>query len=853
MVALLLLAAVLSLSSGCEPYSQARDEHAANLVLDTAREAGFPVRLVAANSASDFPAVVARERSQDPWSTLLVYAGSDCQVDAGVKLAAESAHELAARCRSNGGGPSEPAPLFLARSFVENLEKTHGIKPLEADSSFRSGISPANDYLLALVIGFSILGISIWLTLSKRTRASLDRARSALLARLRPPPSTEKNDAQTPPLRTGLLLILALLAIGGAYVSTLSSPFMWDDRQLILEEIIDGNATPGDAFMHPFWRSTETGIGYRGFFRPLTTLSFVVDAQLGGGNSTVFHLTNILLHLGVVLLGFVLARRLGARRLPALLAVLCFGLAPRLTEDVAWISGRTDVLAALFGLGALCCYPFRLLPAPRHVLPRICSSATLLGLGLLAKEVALAFLVVVALDEIIYRRRHSDAGAIAPRALPFVAVIAIYLGLRFHVLGSVLSTDAEYAYGGSRWLAGLEALGRYGTMLLNFMGSATQIGFLPSRVWSLVALGAGVGVAIVLWTLSSAKRISSSKLPSPGGATLLGWLAIAALVPVLHVVPLPANVVAADRFLYVPLLGLSLVTAIVASRCNPVWRSRAVLLVLPFAGLSAGGTLIRNQDYASEVSFWVRAVVSTRAENTLPVRELANVYFRAQAHDLAAGLYMRALREERQHFVLDARWRQDPLGQLSNAESALGNYQEAIRLGQKLLATGLATPRQVHNLALAYLHVEDFENARRLSELALAQSPEYSPARQTLERLPDLEKERAALEELPPSSRDAARARYYARIGARIEAQRAYAAFLDHPRLDAQTKASSWEYLILFGDASVLQSVAARHPVNDPLLQAALESRLSIANEIAASLPSVRPYLARYDALELGL
>ncbi len=46
------------------------------------------------------------------------------------------------------------------------------------------------------------------------------------------------------------------------------------------------------------------------------------------------------------------------------------------------------------------------------------------------------------------------------------------------------------------------------------------------------------------------------------------WLAFIAIAPVLHVVPLAVNVVAADRFLYVPLIGLTLAGAVAWSRAS---------------------------------------------------------------------------------------------------------------------------------------------------------------------------------------------------------------------------------------------------------------------------------------------
>src|SRR5439155_12047431 len=90
--------------------------------------------------------------------------------------------------------------------------------------------------------------------------------------------------------------------------------------------------------------------------RPLVVASFRFDAALGGA-ADQFHSTNLLVHLvACALLAFVAARA-GASGGAAVLAALVWGLAPRLTESVAWISGRTDVFAGALVLAAIALSP----------------------------------------------------------------------------------------------------------------------------------------------------------------------------------------------------------------------------------------------------------------------------------------------------------------------------------------------------------------------------------------------------------------------------------------------------------------------------------------------------------------
>ncbi len=87
---------------------------------------------------------------------------------------------------------------------------------------------------------------------------------------------------------------------------------------------------------------------------PLTTLSFAVEYHFFGLNPFAYHLTNLLLHLGVTVLLFVVANRwFGFSPLAAALAALVFGIHPMHVESVAWITERKDVLYAFFYLAAV--------------------------------------------------------------------------------------------------------------------------------------------------------------------------------------------------------------------------------------------------------------------------------------------------------------------------------------------------------------------------------------------------------------------------------------------------------------------------------------------------------------------
>jgi tetratricopeptide (TPR) repeat protein len=96
------------------------------------------------------------------------------------------------------------------------------------------------------------------------------------------------------------------------------------------------------------------------YYRPMLTLSYLVDQRISGTASFGFRLTNVILHAANVVLLFVIARLLCASA-PAgetisFLSAVLFAIHPVAVESVSWISGRTDLLAVLWSLASLFCY-----------------------------------------------------------------------------------------------------------------------------------------------------------------------------------------------------------------------------------------------------------------------------------------------------------------------------------------------------------------------------------------------------------------------------------------------------------------------------------------------------------------
>ncbi len=92
------------------------------------------------------------------------------------------------------------------------------------------------------------------------------------------------------------------------------------------------------------------GIFYMGNYHPLTLLSLGLDNFLWDKDPWGWHLSNLILHSLNTGLLYLLARKLGAAPLTAFLTAICWTCLPVLTEPIAWVSSRKDLLYSFFGL-----------------------------------------------------------------------------------------------------------------------------------------------------------------------------------------------------------------------------------------------------------------------------------------------------------------------------------------------------------------------------------------------------------------------------------------------------------------------------------------------------------------------
>ena len=241
----------------------------------------------------------------------------------------------------------------------------------------------------------------------------------------------------------GIYAVFPVIIAVISSINTLNNYFAADDLEQVLgNTFIKRLGNLPAAFTTSVWSFTAADIAFTvdTYFRPLFSSLFALNYALFGTNPVGWHLISVLVHAGVTLLVFAVAREITERNWVALLTAALFAVHPAHAESVAWVSGVTDPLMALLLLPAFYFYLRFRKRGAKHLL----GIALVFFLGaLLSKETAVALPLVVAYCEVCQFKVEESFERRLVRAATLLALFAIptaiYLMMRYNALGTLLN------------------------------------------------------------------------------------------------------------------------------------------------------------------------------------------------------------------------------------------------------------------------------------------------------------------------------------------------------------------------------------------------------------------------------
>jgi len=444
----------------------------------------------------------------------------------------------------------------------------------------------------------------------------------------------------------------------------------WDDPNYITQ---NRWVRAGLSWQNIIWAFTT---GHAPYWHPLTWLSHMADVSLFGLNPAGHHLSSLSIHIvNSVLLFWLLRYATGAFWRSALAASL-FSLHPLRVESVAWVAERKDVLSGLFWLLSLWFYIAYARTGQRS---KYLGSLALYACALMAKPMAVTLPVVLLLADFWPLQRipwsrlgeRKMAVALLREKVPFGALAAVCSVITVMLQQYAMASVQALPIG----LRIENAFVSYSTYLIKTAWPANLSALypLPNSIPLLSIAGSILFLVLVSWGgIRAAERRPY---------ILFGWLwYLVTLVPVIGVVQV-GNQAMADRFVYIPLIGIFVIIAwalpdsLASTRAGRTAVGIAIGLVLVGCGWAAHQQV---QYWKTSTALWTHTI-NTTGNNYLARKHLADLLWEQGKSGEAAAQYREAIRINpnvaEAHVGLGA-----ALLELGNREEATSQYREALKL-----------------------------------------------------------------------------------------------------------------------------------------------------------------------------
>jgi len=459
--------------------------------------------------------------------------------------------------------------------------------------------------------------------------------------------------------------------------------------------------------------------GYAGNWHPLTWLSLMLDVDLFGADPVGPHLTNVLLHAATTVLLFLVLQRMmglrssqsvGARAAlsgtlwPSAFVAAVFAIHPLRVESVAWVSERKDVLSGLFFMLTLWAYAKYVSEARRaanaereesgitpgrgetkrrrdHTSRYYLLCLFLFALGLMSKPILVTVpLVLLLLDYWPLGRLQPDA----PRAISDIFRQLTIEKIPFLLLSAVscLATVFALPHNIARIeqippvLRSYNAVISYVIYLKKMVYPVQLVVFYPYSANEMLAWKAGLGMVLLAGICVGFFRLRHKR-----PYLLVGWLwYLGMLVPVIGLLQAGGQA-RADRYTYLPQIGICIIVAWGASDMLPSWRYRRQLFGIAasimIAALMACAS-IQTSFWRNSESLWTHTLACI-SRNYIAHNNLAMVLVgQGQSAD-AFRHFQRAL-EINPHFVEAHNSLGIMLAEQGQSAEAIRHFQKAIEL-----------------------------------------------------------------------------------------------------------------------------------------------------------------------------
>lgn len=390
--------------------------------------------------------------------------------------------------------------------------------------------------------------------------------------------------------------ILLFGAVAIVFLPTLRQGFITYDDPVYVTQ--NPHVTGGLTAANAAWALTTNEASN---WHPLTWLSHMADCSLFGLKPWGHHLTNILLHALSAVALFTALRRMTGAPWRSLLVAAFFGLHPLHVESVAWISERKDVLSTVLEMLALLAYAVRS-ERIRDGAPGAQAfygiSLLFFALSLTAKQMPVTLPCLLLLADFWPLGRWSQTDRpgkwrLVLEKIPYFVVAALAALATVHAQrrGGTVASSEEFPIAVRVSNALIAYCGYLGKCILPRHLSI----FYPSFAEQ-PALWKPVLSALFLIAVTVIAALQARRRPY----LIVGWLwFLGTLLPVIGIIQVGGQSMA-DRYSYVPLIGIFIVAVWGAGEVAQAWSASSAA-----AGVFAAATVgVLAVSTSRQIGYW---------------------------------------------------------------------------------------------------------------------------------------------------------------------------------------------------------------------------------------------------------
>lgn len=519
-------------------------------------------------------------------------------------------------------------------------------------------------------------------------------------------------------------LFLILIFTAALYSNTFDNELTyWDDNRYVTDNprIKDLSISGVIDIFDPRDITQDSSLALPEYL-PLTTLVHAVAYSIGGLNPAPYHAANLLLYLLNIVLLYYFLNLLTGSYLTSLLSTLIFSVLTVHVESVTWVAATKDTLSFAFLMGSFILY-IKYVRADGRKAFFYAASVTLFFIGLLAKSLIVTMPALLIFYDLCFEKKRFKI----LDKIPYFIIGGLMMYLYLHVNKEF--TETEYMTGTIGW---------YRLALLNLTVFTEYLGsfFAPVRLNAFYTYT----LEVVPATLLSPKVIFSFVIVAGSiGAGIYAffknirlvtfsifWFFIA-FAPVINIIP--SSTVRADRYLFIPSVGLSLLVAWAAARLyglNPVFKKAVPAVLAVWVIFLSVLTYERNGVWQDGITIWQDSL-KKHPEASRPHFIMGNEYFHR-------GMTGDAIREYKETLLLDPD-HQMACSNMGAIYAMTGRLYEAAALFGRCLEINPDDTAMRLNMARVYIGLSEMKEAEKEIRKALKSEPDNPEALALLDSL----------------------------------------------------------------------------------------------------------------------